>query len=99
MKHKPLFYAILMVGSLSLPAGAAFAQQQRPPAPDFSSMAATLNVPEAALMKCLGDRPKQGHRPERPNASKVSSCLDTAGYSVTEKSVYSALATAGPPKR
>lgn len=96
MRTIALYTFISILGGVSLVCGAAMAQQ-RPPAPDFSAMATQLGVPETALMTCLGPRPEPGQRPDRPDPSAVSSCLNQAGYEVSAKSAQSALAK--PPQK
>lgn len=94
----PLYIAAAALGALSLTAGVSMAQQQRPPRPDFAGAAATLDVPEDALMSCLGPHPEPGQRPPRPDALKIAGCLGNAGHAVSEKAVNAALAAAGPKR-
>ncbi|MDQ2094543.1 hypothetical protein [Rhodalgimonas zhirmunskyi] len=87
-----------LITGMAFAAGTATAQQQRPPRPDFSAKAAKMNVPEDALMTCLG-KPKEGERPARPDPSKISSCLTKSGYKVSKDTVDEALKAGGPPPR
>lgn len=104
MNRSPIYIAALVASGLSLTAGIASAQQQRPPAPDFGAIASALDVSESALMECLGDRPepgqapKQGQRPPAPDEAAISSCLNDAGHHVTQQAVHDALVAAGPPR-
>lgn len=107
MKQHTLYLAIFVLGGLSLATGAVMAQQQQrppPPEPDFAAISSKLGVPESAIQSCMGERskngqkPSDGQRPGKPDASKISSCLNNAGYKVSEASTDAALA-AGAPKR
>lgn len=98
MKTRAIYAAVFALGGLSLTAGTSVAQQ-RPPEPDFAVMASQLNVPESALKSCMGGKPQKGQRPDRPDASKVATCLGNAGYFVTAKATDAALAAGGPPRK
>lgn len=91
--------ALGFLGGLSLLAGAAIAQQQRPPAPDLAKAAAALDLPESALTRCLGAAPAAGARPAPPDAGKIADCLAKAGHRVDATKVDAALAKAAPPRR
>lgn len=95
----PLAYlSVICLGSLSLFGTMATAQQGHP-GPDLGKIATQLSVPQSALESCMGDRPKPGKRPERPDASKIASCLTEAGHSVSARDVDAALASAAPARR
>ena len=111
MTHGRHYIAAVLLGAISLGAGAVTAQQQRPPKPDFSAVATALNVPEQAFVGCLGERPERGERlergqsserserPARPDAAKISACLDDAGYTVSAGAVDQAFEAAAPRRR
>lgn len=92
----PLIYTVVscLIG-LSATAGSA-QSQKRPPAPDFSAVAAEMGVSEAVLIGCMGGRPKPGQRPDRPNPANIAACLDDAGASVTSEAVDAALRANAP---
>ena len=98
MQNPVIYAAIFALGGLSLATGAAMAQGQRPPAPDLAAVASALDVPQDALMRCLGERPEPGQRPPKPDASKVSECLGGEGFKVTTKAVDKALVAASPKR-
>ena len=76
------------------------AQGSKPPAPDLSAMAKSLDVSEGVLQSCM-PRPAKGARPEKPEAGKLASCLKAENAYVTSADVDRALKTFAPkpPKR
>ncbi|WP_323766029.1 hypothetical protein [Marinovum sp.] len=93
------YIALGFLGCISLLAGASVAQQPRPPAPDLTSMADALKVPQDRLAGCLGDRPAPGTRPPPPDAGKIAACLAKAGHEVASSDVAAALDRAAPARR
>lgn len=97
--NTPLSYlSVICLGGLML-FGTVATAQPGGRGPDLGKIATELGVSKVDLDKCLGDRPKPGKRPQRPDANKVASCLSKAGHTVSAKDVDSALATAAPMPR
>lgn len=98
MKKSLLYIATFCLGGACLAIGPVTAQQ-RPPAPDFAAAAGELGVSEEALVGCLGNRPKPGQRPPRPDPEAIASCLNEDGASVSNEAVDTALRSIAPLPR
>lgn len=97
--HHPLSYvSVICLGGLML-LGKVAQAQTGPRRPDPGNTASEIGVPQSALQSCLGDRPKLGNCPERPDAGKIASCLSKAGHPSTTQAIEKALAAAAPPPR
>ncbi|WP_460275839.1 hypothetical protein [Celeribacter sp. ULVN23_4] len=96
MKTIPLSIIAILLGGMTLWVAPAHAQQ-RPQGPDIGALAQKLGVSEAALQGCMGERPKPGQQPERPDAAKLAACLTDAGSTVSSDAVDAALREMTPP--
>ncbi len=96
------FLALLTAVSLVAPLAAmvapmsALAQQQRPPEPPFAEMATALGVSEAAVKSCFPAPSKDQGKPGRPDAAKITTCLQAENTSLTKDEVEQTLGKFAP---
>lgn len=74
-------------------------QNGRPPMPAFGDMATALGVGEDTVKSCFPKPPQKGGRPERPDAAKLTRCLQKDNAQLTEAKVKQTLADFDPHKR
>ncbi|WP_170592474.1 hypothetical protein [Ruegeria arenilitoris] len=98
MYHPLSYISVICLGGLMLFGTVAQAQTGHR-GPDLGKIASEIGVPQSALQSCLGDRPKPGKRPERPDAGLIASCLSKAGHPSTAQAIEKALAAAAPTPR
>lgn len=73
-------------------------QRQQPPRPDISKMAADMGVSANMLKTCM-PAPAKGARPERPDAAKITKCLNNAKAHISQSKVDAVLKANAPKGR
>lgn len=101
IRHKSKFLSLLTAVSLVAPM-AAFAQQQPPAAPPMAEIAVALGVSEEAVAACFpaqgkgqGQGQDQG-KPERPDAAKITECLQGENPNLSQDTVTQTLEKFAP---
>lgn len=105
--HASKFMTLLTIVSLSvpivsllipigIPTAATAQEHKRPPEPAFAEMAAALGVSEGIVKSCFPAPGKSQGKPERPNAAKITTCLQAENATLTKAMVADALSKFGP---
>ncbi|WP_376874054.1 hypothetical protein [Albirhodobacter sp. R86504] len=106
MTRKSSLLTALTFAAFAIPFTAS-AQQGQPPAMPTAKMATALGVSEKAVKACLPAAPQKAEagdsnaKPERPDATKIATCLKAENKSLTKAQVEKVLQefAPAPPKR